>query len=181
MIKVPFRAVLISLIAIVAVGGLVVPNLQNGPTKINSNQNVSTNGACTNHGITLIVDFGKETKLEPIQKCVVAEGLSGWQVLQHAGLQVFGTAEYPNSFVCRINDWPSQKIEDCAGTPGLVGGSWVYFYSKPGSNGWLRSPVGAATRKPICGEVEGWLFVNRLADDQKFASPKIYPNPFSCR
>ncbi len=181
MIKVPFRAVLISLIAVVAVGGLVVPNLQNGPTKNNSNQNISTNGACTKQGTTLIVDFGKESNLAPIQKCVVANELSGWQFLQHAGLQVAGTSEYPNSFVCRINDWPSQKVEDCAGTPGLVGGSWVYFYSKPGSSGWLRSPVGAATRKPLCGEVEGWLFVDPLADGQKFTSPKISPSPFICR
>mgnify|MGYP000069397366 FL=1 len=177
MIKVPFRAVLISLIAIVAVSGLVVPNLQNGPTT-NSN---SANGACTKQGTTLIVDFGKESNLAPIQKCVVANELSGWQFLQHAGLQVAGTSEYPNSFVCRINDWPSQKVEDCAGTPGLVGGSWVYFYSKPGSDGWLRSPVGAATRKPICGEVEGWLFVNQLTDDKKFAMPTITPRPFICR
>jgi hypothetical protein len=177
MIKVPFRAVLISLIAIVAVGGLVVPNLQNGPTT-NSH---SANGACTKQGTTLIVDFGTESKLAPIQKCVDAQGASGWQVLKNAGLQVTGTAEYPNAFVCRINDWPSQKTEDCAGTPGLTGGSWVYFYSKPGSNGWLRSPVGAATRMPLCGEVEGWLFVNQFAGDQKFASPKIKPSPFTCR
>lgn len=177
MIKVPFRAVLISLIAIVAVGGLVVPNLQNGPTT-NSN---SANGACTRQGTTLIVDFGTESKLEPIQKCVDSQGASGWQVLQNAGLQVSGTAEYPDAFVCRINGWPSQKTEDCAGTPGLTGGSWVYFYSKPGSAGWLRSPVGAATRKPLCGEVEGWLFVNQVAGDQKFAAPKILPSPFTCR
>lgn len=181
MIKVPFRAVLISLIAIVAVGGLVVPNLQNGPATVKSIRNISEDGACTKGGITLIVDFGKETNLVPIRKCVVAEGLSGWQVLQQAGLQVSGTAEYPNSFVCRINYWPSQKTEDCAGTPGLLGGSWVYFYSKPGSNGWLRSPVGAATRKPLCGEAEGWLFVNQHTDDQKFAMPTIPPRPFICR
>jgi hypothetical protein len=181
MIKVPFRAVLISLIAIVAVGGLVVPNLQNEPTTDNPNQNTSTNGACTKKGTTLIVDFGADSKLAPIQRCVVARGASGWQVLQAAGLQVTGTSEYPNAFVCRINDWPSQKAEDCAGTPGLTSGSWVYFYSKPGSDGWLRSPVGAATRRPLCGEVEGWLFVNQQADDQRFASPKILPSPFICR
>jgi hypothetical protein len=181
MIKVPFRAVLISLIAIVAVGGLVVPNLQNGHSKDNSSQINSTNGACTEHGTTLIVDFGKDTKLATIEKCVVAQGVSGWQVLQHAGLQVAGTAEYPNAFVCRINNWPTQKVEDCAGTPGLISGSWVYFYSKPGGNGWLRSPVGAATRKPLCGEVEGWLFVKHLADDQKFTSPRVNPRPFICR
>ena len=67
MIKVPFRAVLISLIAIVAVGGLVVPNLQNEPSKTNSNQNVATNSPCTKHEITLIVDFGKEITWGVIQ------------------------------------------------------------------------------------------------------------------
>ncbi len=181
MIKVPFRAVLISLIAIVAVGGLVVPNLQNATTTDDAIQIKVTNGACTNQGTTLIVDFGAQSKLAPIQKCVGATGATGWQVLQDAGLQITGTAEYPEAFVCRINNWPSEQLEDCAGTPGLTGGSWAYFYSKPGANGWLRSPVGAATRKPLCGEVEGWLFVNQLAGDQKFASPKTKPTPFTCR
>ena len=181
MITVPFRAVLISLIAIVAVGGLVVPSLQNGPKANNANQRASTKGACTKQGVTLIVDFGTESKLAPIQQCIISKDLSGWQILQAAGLRVIGTTEYPNAFVCRINEWPSQKVEDCSGTPGLTSGSWVYLYSKPGSNGWFRSPVGAATRKPLCGEVEGWLFVNQLAGDQKFASPKIKPTPFICR
>lgn len=181
MIKVPFRAVLISLIALVAIGGLVVPNLQNGPTTSNANKSTSAYGACTKQGTTLIVDFGSESKLPLIQKCVVSKGASGWKLLQDAGLQVTGTAEYPDSFVCRINNWPSEMKEDCAGTPGVKGGSWVYFYSSPKSNGWLRSPVGAAARMPRCGEVEGWLFVNQLADNQKFASPKFKPSPFICR
>lgn len=181
MINVPFRAVLISLVAIVAVGGLVVPSVQDVPTIPDANSGTSTNGACTKQGITLIVDFGIESKLAPIQKCVISDGLSGWQVLQAAELRVAGTTEYPDAFVCRINEWPSQQVEDCNGTPGLTNGNWVYFYSKPGTDVWLRSPVGAAVRKPLCGEVEGWLFVNHLAGDQQPASPKIEPNPFICR
>lgn len=176
MIKVPFRAVLISLVALVAIGGLVVPNLQAA-----SNHGTYVSGACTEVGTTVIVDFGSDSKLQPIIRCVRVSEPSGWQVLEHAAIKVEGTSEYPKAFVCRINDWPNDKSEDCMGTPGLTGGSWVYFYSKPSSNGWQHSPVGAATRKPLCGEVEGWLFVNQQNGDQKFASPKIEPSPFSCK
>lgn len=176
MIKVPFRAVLISLVALVAIGGLVVPNLQAA-----SNHGTYVSGACTEVGATVIVDFGSNSKIQPIVRCVIESDLSGWQVLERAALTVEGTSEYPKAFVCRINDWPDRKSEDCMGTPGLTGGSWVYFYSKPSSNGWQRSPVGAATRKPLCGEVEGWLFVNQVSGDQKFESPKIKPSPFTCK
>ena len=176
MIKVPFRAVLISLVALVAIGGLVVPNL---PTA--SPNGDSASGACTSSGISLVVDFGSDSKIQPVIRCVRGLDLSGWQILEQAALRVEGTSEYPKAFVCRINDWPSEIAEDCMGTPGLTGGSWVYFYSKPGNNGWHRSPVGAATRKPLCGEVEGWLFVNQITGDQKFTSPKIEPSPFSCK
>lgn len=176
MIKVPFRAVLISLVALVAIGGLVVPNL---PTV--SHTGHSASGACTISGISLVVDFGPNSKIQPVIRCINGSNLSGWQVLEQAELKVEGTNEYPKAFVCRINDWPDRKSEDCMGTPGLTGGSWVYFYSKPGTKGWQRSPVGAATRKPLCGEVEGWLFVNQVSGDQKFESPKIKPSPFSCK
>lgn len=176
MIKVPFRAVLISLVALVAIGGLVVPNLPVERVEV-----TSESGACTSIGTSLIVDFGSASKIQPMVRCVTDSGITGWQALELAGLKVLGTAEYPNAFVCRINSFPSEEKEDCAGTPGLIGGSWVYFYSKPGSNGWLRSPVGAASRKPLCGEVEGWLFVDHLAEDQKFTSPRISPSPFICR
>lgn len=176
MVKVPFRAVLISLVALVAIGGLVVPNL---PTV--SPTGDLTSGACTKSGISLVVDFGLDSRIQPVIRCISGSDLSGWQVLEQAGLKVEGTSEYPTAFVCRIKNWPDNKSEDCAGTPGLTGGSWVYFYSKPGSNGWQRSPVGAATRKPVCGEVEGWLFVNQTNGDQKFASPTVEPSPFSCK
>lgn len=176
MIKVPFRAVLISLVALVAIGGLVVPNLQ-----VAGDSGATEDGACTHKGTTLFVDFGSNSKMEPLVRCITDTGLTGWQVLEHAGLKVLGTAEYPDAFVCRIDSFPSEENEDCNGTPGLSTGSWVYFYANTGTKGWSRSPVGAATRKPRCGEVEGWLFVNQLADEQKFASPRINPMPFICR
>ena len=176
MIKVPFRAVLISLIALVAIGGLVVPSLPRS-----TDNAVSKSGACTDFGTSVIVDFGSDSKLQPIIRCVHSSNLSGWQVLETAQLEIEGTREYPKSFVCRINNWPNEKSEDCIGTPSITGGSWVYFFSKPGSNDWQRSPVGAGTRKPVCGEVEGWLYVSKLTGDKKNSSPKIKPSPFSCK
>ena len=187
MITVPFRAVLLSLIALVAVGGMVATNDE----VVNNSSKVST-GACTKSGVTVVVDFGSSSSLAPITKCVSQQNSrssSGWQLLAAAGIQTTGTSEYPESFVCRLNDFPAVSEEDCLGTPGFTSGSWVYFYSKKGplesdSNqqpAWQRSPVGSATRVPGCGDFEGWLFVKPRTDGKPVRQvPSATPKPLHC-
>ena len=177
MIKVPFRGVLVSLLALVAAGGLVASNV-----KSENVQPSIKEGICKDLGTTLVVDFGDQIAASTITKCISNFNGSGWQLLKAAGFEVAGTSEYPDSFVCRINNFPNSKAEDCVGTPGSSGGRWVYFYSSVttgnATKSWSRSPVGAAARKPKCGEFEGWLFITEKADRKV---PAITPKPFSCK
>lgn len=187
MIKVPFRAVLISLIALVAIGGLINLEMENRSTL---NQRF-TNGACTSNGTTLVIDFGTDSKRDPITKCVVDFHGTGWQLMESAGVTVVGTSEYPESFVCRLEDFPDNQREDCQGTPDPSNGSWVYFYSTISTldsatvaSTWQRSPVGAATRTPNCGDYEGWLFRKQETETAgTIASNEISiePQPFACK
>jgi len=177
MIKVPFRGVLVSLIALVAIGGLIASN-----SEMKTTRPTNAEDSCKGSGITLVVDFGGEDGAKNITKCVSNFDGTGWQLLEAAGLEVAGTSEYPKSFVCRINNFPTSAAEDCVGTPGSLGGSWVYFYSSVASGSettsWSRSPVGAATRKPKCGDFEGWLFLTQGSEKQV---PAIAAEPFSCK
>ncbi len=181
MISVPFRAVLISLIALVAIGGLVATNGER-PVGQNSEQAVFE-GACTDQGTTLLIDFGPLSGRDPITRCVTGFTGTGWELFGAAGIKVTGTSEYPEAFVCRLEDFPAASIEDCLGTPGVKNGSWAYLYAtgKTDAGSWSRSPVGAATRMPGCGESEGWLFVEP-GKNQQPNSPSISTKPtvFSC-
>lgn len=187
MIKVPFRAVLISLIALVAIGGLI--NLE---TAKHSALNQSfTNGTCSLNGTTLVIDFGPDSKREPITKCVIDFQGTGWQLIESAGLNVIGTSDYPESFVCRLEDFPNVQSEDCQGTPNPSNGSWVYFYStlstfdsETGASTWQHSPIGAASRTPDCGDYEGWLFSKPGTENSATVAPNqisIEPRPFACK
>lgn len=170
--SVPFRAVLLALLAIVAIGSLATTS------KTSSTKNASVaKEACSDSGITLIVEFGLLKKASEVL-CINNFSGSSWQLFEAAGLRVEGTAEYPNSFVCRIQDLPGKKIESCQGTPNPASGSWVYFVSS-GTNpdkDWVRSPVGATGRSPECGDSEAWVFT-----DDSTVIPDIEPSAIDCR
>lgn len=176
--RVPFGAVLISLLAIVALGAVisVAPSNENSaPSKSPSTNQV----ACTVSGTTLIVDYG-DSQGSAQSYCVENFAGSGWQLLQEAGLNIVGTAEYPESFLCRINDVPAADAEDCLGTPSFSTGTWVYYVASAGTAGgsWVRSGMGATARKPSCGEVDGWRFVTSNTDAN--SPPRFEPKPFTC-
>lgn len=180
--KVPFGAVLVSLLAMVALGAVI------SVTPINENSSTSKSlaklpsadqVACETTGITLVVDFGDDQS--GVQEyCVDDFTGSGWQLLKAAGLEILGTAEYPESFLCRINNVPASDVEDCLGTPSLSKGTWVYFVASASQAGgsWIRSGMGAAARNPECGDVDGWRFVTSTSDAN--SPPRIEPKPFTC-
>ena len=176
--RVPFGAVLVSLLAMVALGAVisVAPSKENSaPSKTPSTNQV----ACRDTGTTLIVDYG--TGQTGVQSyCVENFEGSGWQLLQAAGLKILGTAEYPESFLCRVNDFPAAEAEDCLGTPSYSAGTWVYYIASASNAGgsWVRSGIGAAARKPGCGDVDGWRFVNSNTDAN--SRPRMEPKPFTC-
>ena len=179
MTRIPFRAVLISLIALVAISGFVSTKKSTSSAEIYS----FSTGACQDQGTTLVIDFGSASNKETITRCIRGFSGTGWELFKAAGLKVTGTNEYPESFVCRIDGFPGSSEEDCRGTPNTINGSWTYFYAttKTREMTWQRSPVGAAGRKPACGESEGWLFVrqdnNRPSSEYSFAAK---PKVFSC-
>ena len=174
--SIPLRAVLFALIGLVALGSVVSvkPN-----TPESTDRNV-VDGTCTNSGVTLVVDFGNAAR-EPLVKCVRHFSGTGWQLFNASSIEVEGTTEYPESFVCRIAGFPNNEQEDCQGTPSFVSGTWVYFQSsaRNQSQVWVRSAEGSASREPKCGDYEGWLFViGQSAQDQL---PGFEAKPFKCK
>lgn len=137
-------------------------------------------GACVNEGITLVVDFGSRAKRDPQIFCVIGEGPTGWQVLTESQLNPEGTLQYPTGFLCRLDDYPSKTEQDCANTPTVNEGHWAYFYASAATgNNWLASGIGAAQRKPLCGDYEGWLFESSKEYDEQ-AVPAVTAKPFTC-
>jgi hypothetical protein len=169
---VPFRAVLVILLAIVAIGSVTTTSELSKST-----QAQASDGPCSETGTTLVIEYGPLEK-GSIVRCV--QGFSGnsWELFEAADLTVEGTANYPNSFVCRIQDLPSAEIEPCNGTPSVQTGSWIFFVANADDEPrkWQRSPVGASSRTPKCGDSEAWVF----SQDAK-VSPLTKPGSNECR
>lgn len=133
--------------------------------------------ACQESGVTLVVDRGGDP--DQIQvRCVKDFDGSGWQLFSAAELKVEGTAEYPESFVCRINGFPAKDTEDCLSTPNYKDGTWVYFNATADTSKWMRSGQGAASRSPKCGDYEGWRFVTSNSGSE--TTPRAEARPFTC-
>ncbi|MEY3908471.1 MAG: hypothetical protein RLZZ90_378 [Actinomycetota bacterium] len=174
------RKVLLGLIALVVIGGFFSGlNFQNaGPE---ADPRMAQEGSPDTGPVTLVVDFGPESGLEPIIRRVESFGGTGWELFAAAGVSVEGTAEFPTGFICRIAEHPEREKQDCLDTPQFSEGSWAYFVtnSKLGS-GWLLSGAGASTHQPECGGYEGWLWVAPgQSSGQKL--PSVEARPESCK
>lgn len=170
--SVPFRAVLIFLLAIVAIGSFTTTL---SISKLTEAQ--AFDGFCSESGTTLVIEYGPLEK-GSIVRCVQDFEGTSWDLFEAADLTVQGTASYPTSFVCRIQGQPSAEIEPCAGTPSVQTGSWIYFVAKAEDEAreWQRSPVGASSRTPKCGDSEAWVF-----SKDSTVSPLTKPNSIQCR
>jgi hypothetical protein len=188
-VKISLRPVLIGLILLVGVLSLVriVP-----ATQVVEKAKL---GACNieNPGVTLVIDFGSESKKPPLIKCAanfnlasnaVSNELNGWQVFQATGVSVEGTADIAVGFACRIAGYPSKSSQSCDKTPSYAEGHWAYFYAqnKP-KKGWQFSGTGSLNRKPACGSAEGWLFVKGedSTGSESKVLPSVTPEAFSCQ
>ena len=173
--RIPLKAILFALVGLVAVGALVTKS----PTPTATGSANAHSGACNGSGVTLVIDFGDQNK--PTQIFCVDKFLgTSWQLFKATGVLVEGTAEYPESFVCRIQGVPSSNAEDCLGTPDFASGTWVYYVASTQNplNDWTRSGAGAAMRKPNCGDYEGWRFVRGFAEASN--PPRFKAAPFRC-
>lgn len=174
------RKVLIGLVALAVIGwafsGLKSQNAAPVANPAQVQQDSNSTGA-----VTLVVDFGPESGLEPIIRKVEKFSGTGWELFAAAGVRVEGTAEFPTGFVCRIADVPASSDQDCLDTPKFSEGSWAYFVtnSELGS-GWLLSGAGAATHRPECGGFEGWLWVEPGQSSGQQV-PGVEPNPEPCK
>lgn len=135
--KIKHRPVLWLLVLAVAIGSIAS----------NSTRQTEIGTSCTRAAVVYV--SGAEF-------CVANFTGSGWELLEAAKLTPEGTAEYPNSFVCRIGGQPGLPAEDCVGTPGVNGNSWHYYIWD--QNRWLSSPVGAASRRLGCADADAWVF-----------------------
>ena len=194
--QIPLRPVLIGLVILVAAVGLtrIVPS--ETPAQKSSATSGTFDGQCTKDhpGVSLVVDFGADSGLSALVKCVrgfnvpdnsVSNQLSGWQLFAQAGVKVVGTAEFSVGFVCRLAGYPTAANQPCTSTPTYSEGHWAYFYAQADSGlpgQWSFSGAGAATHKPVCGGAEGWLFVK--GDQVNGTTANQHPNPqpevFSC-
>lgn len=176
--RLSLRAVLFALVGLVAIGGLVTSGALSTVSKSPSAKGPTTTGFCISDGVSLVIDYGTKSDRPPIAACGLSFEGSGWELFSATKQEVQGTVEYPSGFVCRINDFPSIPDQPCTSTPSSAQGSWAYYYatSQLGDH-WMFSAAGAAMRKPGCGDVDAWVFIN---PGEKSHEPSTPPQTFKC-
>jgi hypothetical protein len=120
-------------------------------------------GPCTdNVGITVVIDF-QELGGGVNVRCVPGPVASGLDALDKAGIAWEGTRRFPG-FVCRIAGLPGVDDEPCGNTPPATA-YWSYWIASRGGS-WCYSSLGAGSRTPPPGTIEGWSFsLGRVAVD----------------
>jgi hypothetical protein len=154
------RTVLIAMLMLVAIGTVLSWWVE--PSQVDFTKPVASeysNGACESNGITLVVDFGTDSDMAPLVRCVKNFSGSGWDLFQAAQIAVTGTKQYPVGFVCQVENFPLDQ--NCQDTPTYAEGTWSYFFisGEVDDAAWKISGIGAAARQPECGSVEGWRFL----------------------
>ena len=96
-------------------------------------------------------------------RCASGPVSSGLDALDDAGISWEGTQRFPG-IVCRIAGQPTAATEPCGNTP-PASAYWSYWVAPRGGS-WCYSKVGAGSRTPPPGSVEGWSFaLDRVAVD----------------
>jgi hypothetical protein len=167
------RTVLFALVALVALGSLVAVSPLTGQP------HTSQSSDCTGSVNKLVIDFGPGSNIPPIKKCAQNFTGTAWELFAVTGMKVEGTAQYPTGFACRIEGYPSAHAQPCLNTPDGTTGSWAYYFATAATKQWRYSPIGAAMRKPACGDVEGWLFVAPSTNAAEL-TPSVEPDPVAC-
>ena len=175
--KISLRTVLIALVVLVAAGG-VISTVPSDQKSSGAQTEVLQRQCSVGEGVSLVVDFGTSSGKNIAEFCVKNFESTGWELLAAAGLDAKGTSEYETGFVCRLDNWPSEAEQPCTKTPTNAQGTWAYFNSK--SNAWQFSGQGASSRKPGCGEVDGWRFVEP-GEVASQSEPRLLPAASACK
>lgn len=111
-------------------------------------------GACSgNEGVTVVVDFG--TLGGGVQtRCAPEPVKSGFDALSRAG---FAYEVIPGGFLCRIDGKPSNRPCNRTPPPDYY---WSYWLASEPGGAWTYSDLGAGSRDPEPGSVDGWSFVD---------------------
>lgn len=128
-------------------------------------------GTCTEPGgISLTIE-------REVSQSYCIRGFAGtsWQLLEEVA-QIRGTDDYPDSFVCRIDEWPKDSDNDCSSSASNFG-YWNFYTSESGE--WQVANEGAASHRPNCGSAEAWKWIAGAWSEQ-VAMPSSDPEVFSC-
>lgn len=111
-------------------------------------------GACAGYeGVTVVVDFG--TLGGGVQtRCAPEPVKSGFDALSRAG---FSYEVIPGGFLCRIDGKPSNRPCNRTPPPDYY---WSYWLASEPGGAWTYSDLGAGSRDPEPGSVDGWSFVD---------------------
>jgi hypothetical protein len=174
--RISLRAVLIALVALVAIGGLVTTGVLGTVPEERKSLTTSSEGFCTVDGVSLLIDFGTSSNEKTVVTCAADFVGTGWDLFAATKQAVEGTSEYPVGFVCRINNFPAEQ--PCSSTPTSTEGTWAYYYASADlGNNWKFSIAGASLRKPLCGDVDAWVFVNSGEESHE---PELAPQTKKC-
>ena len=177
--KKPLRTALAISIPSVIIAVGVVSALFAGATPEPTTANTKA-GACESNGVTLVVDFGEASGIDPLVKCASEFSGTGWDIFEATQTDVEGTAQYASAFVCRVAGYPAVEVQACTDTPTYDEGTWVYYFATADAPDlWLLSAAGSAQRSPECGSYEGWVFTTPGTPDSH-KLPSVKPAASSC-
>jgi hypothetical protein len=147
----------------------------------------SRSGYCTTadpQAVTLVIDYRDLGGGIDI-RCVtgLTAGVTGYGVLQAAGVSIAGTVHDGPGFACRINGrpGPTEKVgipgnpgylEQCVNTPPTTA-FWGYWWANNGGS-WTFSQGGAMSHRAVIGGFEGWSFSHN-AGAQSNPPPGVEP------
>ncbi len=108
-------------------------------------------------------------------RCAEGDPSSGLDALRRAGFSYRFFDSIPG-MVCKIADRPGDEEPggNCQGRPG--DDYWSYWHA-PAGGSWTYSSVGAGSRDPAPGEVEGWRFGSGSPPGTSPPSPPPVPEP----
>ena len=129
----------------------------------------ASNSECD--GVLVEVNFGALNS-EQISSCIAFEGeeILAKEALSQAGVELEGTATYPDQIVCRVNGLPSATepmeiegqepyLETCADMPAEFA-YWALWVKTDSSAQWEYATEGAATLKLSRGQSVGLAFAS---------------------
>lgn len=109
---------------------------------------------CTAPQVAVVVNFAHFGGAAERGCANYTASLTGTSLLHAAGFTTTGTADYPDTFICKINGEPDTS---CADTP-PTSASWSYWRAAPGATSWTHSNLGAASAHPAAGSADAWNF-----------------------